>query len=245
MDDLLKKLNTLIKANLNDLLSPAQKEGRVRSGSDSTPRNMDREVAALRQQINRAVDQEERLKARVQTLLAEIERYDRQADELVKRGEEEDARFAIMQMKLKQQHLTQAESDLREHQLVTEELIQKVNMLEALVAQARAQQHAEAPAPASADASTSDAEPANPQSESVAGRILKDTRETIDRMGELLNKMVTGGQGEPSDTSQPAAAAQTAAAPETPPDSGIDDDLARRLQRLSKPTATHGDENTQ
>lgn len=135
MDDLFKKLNVLVKSSLNDLVG----EGTTRRAS-SPPRlgkGIDREVAALRQRVNEAFAYEDELKARISTLENEVARFDQQADEAMQQRREEQARYIIEQMQRAQQRLTMARADLREHQLVSQELLQRVNTLEAYVEEAR------------------------------------------------------------------------------------------------------------
>jgi phage shock protein A len=90
---------------------------------------------ALRQKINEAIDYEDMLTARVQEFQTEVERLDQQADRAVALGEEDRARTLLVQRERAVQRLTMAESDLREHRFVTQELIQRVNQLEAVVAE--------------------------------------------------------------------------------------------------------------
>lgn len=141
MNDLFKKLNVLVKSSLNDLVG----EGSSRPAP--TPqrlgKDIDHEIAALRQRVNDALMYEEELKARITALEDEVARFDQQADEAVRQRREEQARYVVEQMQRAQQRLTMARADLREHQLVASEFVQRVSTLEAYVAEARrAQQDA-------------------------------------------------------------------------------------------------------
>jgi phage shock protein A len=138
MDDLFKKLNVLIKSSLHDVVG--DDPSRRTASPPRLGRDIDREIAALRQRVNDAAVYEDELKARITTLEAEIARVDQQADEAVEQRREEQARYLIEQMQRAQQRLTIARADLREHQLVAQELLQRVNMLETYVAEARRQQ---------------------------------------------------------------------------------------------------------
>jgi phage shock protein A len=210
MADLFKKLNVLIKAGLNDILpeppDPRRTDQPVRLGKD-----IDREVGALRQRVNEAIQYEEKLQAQARVLRDEVARWDQQADEAVARGNDAVARHAIDQMKRAEQRLTMAEADLREHQLVTEDLMRRVNGLEAVVADARRQQ-AQHPTP--------DAAPVQ-----AIADVLRSAREKIAEMGDLL----AARDEVNSQTTPPAVQAADAAA-----SAAVDDDLARRRQRLSK-----------
>jgi hypothetical protein len=110
-----------------------------------------------------------------------------------------------------------AESDLREHQIVTQELIQRVNQLEAAVADARRSQ-------ASKDEDKGEvAADKQPDAEASVGTMLSDTlremRETIGQMSDMIRTRdeVTTQQPQPS-----------------PSKEAVEDDLTQRRERLSK-----------
>jgi phage shock protein A len=103
-------------------------------------KNIDREVAALRQRIDQALDDEDRMTADIQALQRQIDDWDQQADRALVKGDEATARHAVRQMRLQQQRLTMLEAELAQHRFSTSELISRVNELEALVAQAKRQQ---------------------------------------------------------------------------------------------------------
>lgn len=211
MSDLFKKINTLLKSNLNDVLSDKREVGSGRRAV-VPGKEIDREVAALRDRINDAVAYENALQSRVQTLQEEVSRLDQKADEAVRQGSESQARYLIDQLQRAQQRLRMAEADLSEHQLVTQELIQRVNQLDAVVAENKRQQELASPPPAG--------EPPV----QVLSDVLKEVREKI------------AGQA----NADPAESMQGEAAPaplqENPPPTTqtIEDDLEARRQRLSK-----------
>ena len=72
-------------------------------------------------------------------------------------------------MQRAQMRQTIAASDLRDHQLVTQELIQRVNMLDAAVADARRADSTETPAPAPS-----------------LNDVLRDARDTISTLGNTI-----------------------------------------------------------
>jgi phage shock protein A len=199
MSDFLKKLNVLIKASVNDLLDGESE----RVKPDRLGPNLEREVQTLRQRVNDALDYEDELLARVQARRDEVNRLDREADAAVEQGHDADARAAIEAMQRAQQHLALAEADLRDHRLVTQELIVRVNELEAAVADA---QHAQG---------TQAVEPV-----ARIGQVLQEMRARISEFGDLLSE-----SPEVSAPSEPDA---------QPEEQAIDDDLAQRLERLSK-----------
>jgi phage shock protein A len=138
MDSLFKKLNVLIKSGIHDIVG--DDPSRRTASPPRLGKDIDREIAALRQRVNDAAAYEDELKTRIRTLEDEVARLDMQADEAVEAQREEQARYLIEQMQRAQQRLTMARADLREHQLVAQELLQRVNTLEAYVAEARRQQ---------------------------------------------------------------------------------------------------------
>jgi phage shock protein A len=223
MNDLFKKLNTLVKASINDVLGDDLAVGGPRRKPlrpERLGKNIDSEVEALRQRVNEAIAYEDDLQAQVQKLQDEVTRCDTQADQAVSAGDDAAARHAIEQMQRARQRLDMAEADLREHQLVTQELIQRVNTLEAVVADARRAQadDEETAAGDTEDSATSGAGQA-------LSDILRDARQTISRVGDMLTSA--------SDAAESAPAVSDAEPPAN--DSAVDDDLEHRRQRLSKP----------
>ena len=223
MNDLFKKLNVLVKSSLRDAAG-------VSSGEDQPPRppkrlgkGIDREIATLRDRINEAVRYEEEIKTRIQRYADEADRWDREADAAVARSDDAAARYAIEHMQRAQQRVTIAEADLRDHQLSTEDLIQRVNELDAAVADAR-REHPEAaensPLPDLAN-------------------VLREAREKITSLGELVAARADVSAS--TETPAPDLAAQPAPPSESQPqnqpapaETAVDDDLARRRARLSK-----------
>lgn len=218
MSDFFKKLNTLVKASIHDLLGDDSGAPRRKPSIRDMPD--ERDIGTLRQRINEALTYEDELAARVQALQAEIAQWDSQADEAVAAGREEAGRYAIQQMQLAQQRLAMAESDLREHQLVTQELILRVNELEAAVADARRAQETEAADP--------DAEVAQSRLERAVGErashVLRDMREKINEMGDLIS--ARGEVAESASVEQQVS--------DVVDEKAVEDDLARRRDRLSK-----------
>lgn len=228
MNDLFKKLNTLVKASINDILggddSTTDTERRQKLTPERLGKGIDREVAHLRQKVNEALEHETRLEQQLTALDEEIARWDKQADESVAQGKDEIARYAIEQMQRAERRRTMTASDLNEHRLVTQELIQRVNMLDAAVADAQRRQaeQQQAAAPASTDM------PASPQERSerpmrAIAEVLGDAREKIAQMGDLIT-----AKEEVNNSARPAENAPAGG------QEAIDSDLERRRQRLSK-----------
>ena len=204
MSDFFKKLNVLVRASLNDVLSDARQPlASHRLGND-----VEHEIGALRQRINEALDYEDSLMQRVQQLQSEVNRLDEQVDKTVEQGADETARRLLVDLERNQQRLAMAESDLKAHRLVTQELITRVNELDAAVADAR---RAQGPAAEAPDAPLE-------QASRVVSDVLREMRDKIAEMRDM------------ADLSVPDAAVD-----EPPIDEDkLEDDLAQRRNRLSK-----------
>ncbi|MDX1993342.1 MAG: hypothetical protein SF029_13195 [bacterium] len=227
MADLFKKLNTLLKSSINDVIGD-QKSSDPRRRGFVLGKDIDREVNHLRQRINEAVEYENNLHAKVLSIQDEIARLDEQADDAVRAGNDAQARYLIEQVQRTRQRLVMAESDVREHQLVTQDLIQRVNMLEAAVADARrSQQQSAPPAPSPAASTAPDRAAELPnvapleRSMNALSDVLRDAREKITGMNDTLS-----AQQEVQEALNPVEPVTT--------QTEIDDDLAARRERLSK-----------
>jgi len=221
MSDMFKKLNLLLKSRLNDVMGENPLRRRPLD-SKRLGKDLDREVEYLRKQINDAIAYEEGLQEKVASLMQDAERVDRQADEAVENGDEIQARRLIAQLQRIQQHLTIAQSDLHEHQLVTQDLIQKVNVLDAVVAEAKRQKQQD-----DSHQSESDDEESGDDTNAISN-ILRDTREKISNIGEnitTLTSKVSSNETEATSSSQDVSDEQEL----------VSDDLEKRRQRLSKP----------
>ncbi len=162
MIELLKKLNILLRSSLN----PGERHD---PSSPPLSRAAERDVGRLRQAINEALAYEDELKARLSALNAEVAQWDAEADRAVAASDDAAARYAVEQMQRAQLRQTIAASDLRDHQRVTQELIQRVNQLDAAVADARRAQATETPTPAPG-----------------LSDVLRDARETISALGSTI-----------------------------------------------------------
>ncbi len=125
MDDLLKKLNTLVSAQVNDLASKLP-------GLDRKP-DVSRQVADLRQRVDAAMAHEDQLRTTVLTLRDEITNLDGQVNLALQNGQEPIARSLLDQMQRLEKRLAFAEADLRQHQTAAADLIGRVSALEAAV----------------------------------------------------------------------------------------------------------------
>lgn len=226
MDDFFKKLNVLVRAGINDLLSEDRAHPRGSLRPERLGKDVDREIAALRERINQALDYEDELQTRVTALQTEAANLDQIIDDLVARSEDAAARHSAEQLQRTRQRLTVAESDLRAHQMVTQELIQRVNELDAAVADARQREHQKG---GTADSSpgmetTSQAEAEGQSASKRVSDVLHEMRMKISEMSDIIAARDDVAQsGTPSAT-----------APEAPDEKAVEEDLARRRDRLSK-----------
>ncbi|MBI1279356.1 MAG: hypothetical protein GC179_14605 [Anaerolineaceae bacterium] len=206
MNDLLNKLNVLVKATLNDALTGDSRRNKLANPNADKPSAIQegqQQITQLRQRIKETLAFEDELQKQIQSLQVEVSDWDEQADMAVKSGDEAKAHYAVEQMQRVQQQLTMVQSDYAAHEHVTQELIYHVNTLEAAVdAAARKQPDESTP---------------STLNDSVSG-VLKDMR---DRVLELRDQI----------TAREEMASQIT---ETQP-KPVEDDLAKRRQRLSKP----------
>jgi len=137
MADLFKKLNVLLRARLNDLLSDEPSRSRSMMSAGRLGKDIDRELLALRQRIHDALDYETQLQGRAATLEEQARQLDADVAQALRSGRDDDARVRQEQALRVRRSLEMARADLREHQIVTQDLIQRVNTLEAYVAEAK------------------------------------------------------------------------------------------------------------
>ncbi len=196
MNDLLKKLNTLVRASINDLPNA------IRRGA--LPPDADAQIKDLRERINAAVEHEDHLAETVRILRAEVDKLDTRVDQAVADGRDEDARMALEQFESSRKRLDAAEADFAAHQAAARDLIERVNMLDSAVSESRQAQ----------DEDTT----GDPPTMQRIADLIRDTRERINARME---------------PAPPADAVEDPEAASNP--KSDDDDLADRLQRLSKP----------
>ncbi|MFN8527240.1 MAG: hypothetical protein U0670_01355 [Anaerolineae bacterium] len=228
MADLFKKLNVLVKASLNELLSserarssPSGSEQPASSRPTLTPdrlgNDIDRQLAAMRLRVADAQAYEGKLQAQIDALDAEIKHLDAVADTAVASGDDVNARFAIADMRTAEQRQMKLMNDLRDHQIAAQELVDRIDQMAAMVAQAREQ----------AQANTS-SEP-NPQTQ--ASHAVPNLADVLRRAQETAtNEAAANAVDQDLTNSSKQSEAASASSINTP----VEDDLERRRQRLSK-----------
>lgn len=212
MSDLFRKINVLVQSSIHELLGGDGRATRPALRPDRLGSDADREIASLRQNVNNAIDYEDRLTAAVAALQSEIAALDQQTDHEVAEGREDAARVLIDRMKQAQQRLDMAQADLDAHRRVTQDLIQRVNELEAAVADARRSEPAAEETPGAAGQT----------GEKLLSDVLREMREKIGQMSDIIRSQeeVTPAASQPQ--------------VEKPEGQSVEDDLARRRDRLSK-----------
>lgn len=207
MNDLLKKLNVLVRAGLNDLLDADTTSTRHTTPEKLSPARVEREVKLMRQRVNEALEYEDHLAARVESLRNEVEALDGQADAALAEGQDELARRAVRDLQVAQERLARSEADLQDHRAVTQELMLRVNEMDTAAADLQR-----------AQAAPGDESDRLEQASKVMGDALAQMRERIASFTVTQEPM--------RDSSDQ---------PRLPIDeSEVDDDLARRVERLSK-----------
>ena len=132
MSSLFDKINTLVNAQVNDLLgrNPKSSLARIKLKAEDAEKNPGRSVQSLRQRLEDAIDYEDDLQAKNDSLMREAADLDQQVDRILQAGDEFGARRLQNQLNLKQQQLAIAESELRDHRLLTQHMIQEMATLE-------------------------------------------------------------------------------------------------------------------
>lgn len=141
------KISTLIKARVENFLEedlhlPQNRDRREVLSSERLGKGIDGEIAVLRQRIDEAIDYEESLEMEIDALRQEASDWDMRADNALSAGNDASARQALSQMKQAEQRARMLEADLHQHRRTTAEFIERVNVLEGLVAEARREQAA-------------------------------------------------------------------------------------------------------
>lgn len=208
MDDLLKKLNVLVKATLSDVLTGDSQRSKLPSESPApslSVKEAEAQLSQLRKRVDETLAFESDLQKQIAGLESDIAHWNQQADEAVQASRDADARHAVGQVQRLQQRLAIVQSDLAEHERVSRELVFHVNTLDTAVSAAKQRE---------------EAQPSRTLDEKL-GMVLQEMR---DKVLELRDQVASREEIAP-------------APPEDgpPPSTNVDDDLAKRRQRLSKP----------
>jgi phage shock protein A len=232
------KLNHLVKAHINDLVSPID-EQISKSRKKALARHdirggLEGDVKTLRARIDDALAYQDNMQAKINKLYEDQKQWDIKADEAVKDGRETDARFAIGRVQQAQREIEMLQADLQEHSYLTQELISQVNMLDGVVQE-------------SAQSDKTSGEPSAPEKsdvEKMGQQIVSQLDSTRRKLTDLISNytaQVTGetppdkkhyvmGDGTPVVDEEPQPPREHPVSPRK-----VDADFEARLSRLSKP----------
>jgi hypothetical protein len=237
MPGLLDTLNTLVRASLNNIPTTGGRIAPERLGKD-----IDGEISALRKKIDEALNVEDGMQKRLDDMNRQITQYDQQADDSLQRNDESNARYSLQQMKRLQQQAAMMQSELEEHRRSTSDFIQRVNMLEAMVADARNQKKQSA---------ATDTQPGT-DAEHAPGEVLSNLlREARERVEDTLSQISPATSAVPPTAPQssesqepvhrikiniePENTADVSAKPDQKPTQAQDTSLVQEQQQTSLP----------
>jgi phage shock protein A len=229
-DSFFTKLNTLVKAHINNVLDPIdEKTSKSRKKALSRQEirgSLQGDVKVLRQRIDDALKYEGELQAKVDNLYKEISELDAKADKAVGEGREIDARTALSRIQQAQREAEMFEADLREHRTVTQELISQVNMLDSTIEAVESQQE-------------TTQESSEPTADDLGAQIIKSLDSTRENLRDLISSYtakVTGQEEQPTEIVVDEEPDPNRSNVKHPVDkSKVDDEYSARLSRLSKP----------
>ena len=247
MSDLFEKISTLINAQLNDFLgkNPRSPLARIRLDADEAEENPQRSARTLRQRLEEAIDYEDELQARIDQRMREVVELDKLVDEMLRSGDEYSAQRLQGQLNMKQQQLTIAQSELRDHRLMTQHLMQELGTLEmALDSQQRREQAQGGAASSSGgrtripiDGVTSSGSPRGSADRSILDTMTEKFEETRANLESLLNNTPASERTAPPGVTQRFEIIDEEPDPRKPkPRKKDEPDMNARLSRLSKPT---------
>lgn len=247
MDSLFDKINTLVNAQINDFLgrNPRSPLARIKLDAEDAEQNPRRTVQSLHQRLEEALKYEDEIAEKIERIRSEAVVLDEQADEMVKSGDEFAARRVLGQLQMKQQQLTIAEAELRDHRLLTQHLMQEMTTLDmALDNQERQKQQSPRPSAASGSGTRIPVEGVSSDRRSepkTFGDNVRDRlNETRSSLENLLNNSPVPKPPEVSNRFENFDIVDEVPDPRTPKsqqkkDKPTKEDMNDRLSRLSKP----------
>ena len=132
MASLFDKITTLINAQVSDLLgqNPQSPLARIKLNAEDAEKNPRASLRTFQQRLDEALRYEDELQAKIEALMQQALDLDGQVDRLLRAGDELTARRVQGQLNMKQQQLAIAESELRDHRLLSRHLMQEMRALE-------------------------------------------------------------------------------------------------------------------
>lgn len=244
-DNFFNKLNTLVRAHVNNIIDPMDEDSRERRQqalSQKTIRGgLQKDVALLRQRVDDALQYEGELQNRVDKLYAEISDWDDKANNAVKEGREQDARYALSRMQQAQKDVQMTEADLQEHRIITQDLLQQVNRLEATVQaaeEAAAQtvdEDGNIDIPVNTTNSTGSSTSNAPSVDELGSQIVQQLDKSRQHLSSLISDYTARVTGDTPPPSEPQNNAPSRPIPHPVDRRKVDDEYSARLSRLSKP----------
>jgi phage shock protein A len=237
MTSLFRKINTLVRAQIDSFLEDDLRIPRGRRDEpipDPLSKEAQQEIVTLRQEIDEALNYEDRLQEQVDALHQDASDLDAQVNQALQANDDATAKQLLAALRRAEQKIEMLNAGLEKHRKHTSILMDEVNMLEGMVADARAQQNQ----PPAAAAPESPPEP----TVSVPVTIHEDT--TAKPITEAppapppqptINVRVQDASQTTDDDAQPAPPSPTQKpdAPATPQDND-EQELAARRDRLSR-----------
>ena len=247
MSDLFEKISTLINAQLNDFLgrNPRSPLARIKLDAEEAEQNPQRSARSLRQRLEEAIEYEEELQARIDERTREAAALDKLVDEMLNSGDQFSAQRLQGQLNMKQQQLTIAEAELRDHRLMSRHLMQELGTLEsALDRQEGRGRTAGGDAPASSgrtripiDGVSSSGRSGGSADRSILDTMSEKFEETRANLENLLNNSPEAERGGRRAGAQRFEIVDEVPDPRRPkPRKTEQQDMNARLSRLSKPS---------
>lgn len=242
-DSFFNKLNTLVRAHVNNIVDPMDEETRDKRAKMLTKREirggLQKDVALLQQRVDDALKYEGTLQNKVDKLYGDIADWDEKANQAVQDGRETDARFALSRMQQAQKELEMTEADLQEHRIITQELMQQVNRLDDTVraAEAAAQEDENGDIDIPVNTSSTTSNTANtPSIDDIGSQIVQQ----LDNTRQNLSNLISEYTSRVNDDVPPLVTGDSDDAPSRPVQHTVDrrkvdDEYSARLSRLSKP----------
>src|SRR5690349_3251828 len=122
MPNLLDKLNTLVKAGLNNFIDETTSKLPSVGRAPRLGKDIDNEIIALRKRIDQAITDEDAMKKRIADMDQQVVQMDQQIDDALKRGDDANARLLSQQMQTKQRQSSILQADLEDHRRSTSDL---------------------------------------------------------------------------------------------------------------------------
>lgn len=148
MSSLFDKIATLVNAQVNELLgnNPRSPLARIRLDAEDAEKRPRDSAQTMRRRLDEAFAYEEVLQDKIDALMRGAADLDAQIDASVRQGDEFGARRLQGQLNSKQQQLTIAETELRDHRALSRHLQLEMTNLEAALDERDRQRQSRPPA---------------------------------------------------------------------------------------------------